>query len=171
MRSLLVVAAIVATAGCGSGSNGPMPLVDQIPEAIAAMNATIGDAADLEYFEISADLTGVTLVLAEHSQDSMGADTGSFATSYRWENDVLEQVGETASAEGATFLGSMVDLDAASVFAGIEAELDDPTVVDLAVQGDGNGGIVIDVSVENDKGGRLLVLIDSVGRVLGVQAA
>ena len=170
-RAVVALVLLVVGIGCGGATSGPRPLVGEIPAAIAAMNEAFGGTPDLEYFEISADLTGVSLVLAEHE---MGGDTGdveaTYATSFRWQDDSLDQVGESAQAEGATFLGSQVAIDPQVIFRGIEDELDSPSIVDLAVQGSGTGDVVIDVTVENAKGGRLLVLVDTSGRVLGVQA-
>ena len=172
MKWRLVVTAMLLVS-CGGEASGPRPQAGQIPVAIDAMNALFGGAPDLDYFEISADLTGVTLVLAETSMDSdSGQLKGAFATQYRWEDGSLDQVGDTVSAEGVVFRGSAVQIDPDVIFSGIEADLDDPLIVDLAVQGAGtDGGLVIDVSIENSKGGRLLVLVNPEGRVLGVQAA
>lgn len=170
-RAVVALTLLVLGSGCGGATSGPRPLVEEIPAAISAMNEVYGGVADLEYFEISADLTGVSLVLAEHEMSSDSADIeATFATSFRWQDDSLDQVGETAQAEGATFLGSQVVIDPKVIFSRIEDELDGPSIVDLAVQGSGTGDVVIDVTVENSKGGRLLVLVDASGRVLGVQA-
>lgn len=170
-RAVVALSLLVIGIGCDSETSGPRPLVGEIPAAISAMNEAFGGAADLEYFEISADLTGVSLVLAEHAVSNDSAEVeATFATSFRWQDDSLDQVGETAQAEGSTFLGSQVVIDPKVIFSRIEDELDGPSIVDLAVQGSGTGDVVIDVTVENSKGGRLLVLVDARGRVLGVQA-
>jgi hypothetical protein len=164
------ILALALLVGCsGSTSSGPYPLVSEIPAAVDAVEEQFG-GAELEYFEVAADLDGVTVVLAEREVDSNGATDGMFATPYRWEQGTLTIAGETMPAEGATFLGSAVSLDPSTVFSGIESELDDPSFIDLAVQGS-SSGIIIDVTVENSKGGRLLVLVDAEGRVLGVQAS
>ena len=170
-RAVVALVLLVMGIGCGGATSGPRPLVEEIPVAIAAMNELFGGAVDLEYFEISADLTGVSLVLAEHEMSSdAGVVDATFATSFRWQDDSLDQVGETVQAEGATFLGSQVNIDPTVIFRGIEEELNGPSIVDVAVQGASSGDVIIDVTVENSKGGRLLVLVDANGRVLGVQA-
>ncbi|MGA1035404.1 MAG: hypothetical protein ACO3VI_08820 [Ilumatobacteraceae bacterium] len=164
------VLALAVLVGCsGSSSEGPRPLVSEMSAAVDAVEAQFG-GAELEYFEVSADLEGVTVVLAEREVDSTGTTSGMFATPYRWEGGTLTRTSETMQAEGATFLGSALNLDPSTIFTGIESELDDPSFIDLAVQGS-ESGIIIDVTVENSKGGRLLVLVNPEGRVLGVQAS
>ena len=44
-------------------------------------------------------------------------------------------------------------------------------IVDVAVQGTGDGTAIIDATVVNEKGGTLLVLLSGDGRILGVQAS
>lgn len=162
--------ALTLLVGCsGASSSGPYPPVAEMSAAVEAVEEQFG-GAELEYFEVSADLDGVTVVLAERAVDSNGATSGMFATPYRWEQGTLTIAGETMPAEGATFLGTAINLDPSTIFSGIESELDDPSFIDLAVQGS-DSGIIIDVTVENSKGGRLLVLINAEGRVLGVQAS
>ena len=169
---LLAIAALAGAVACGGTFDGPTPLVDEIPVAIDAVSDLIGPDVDLEFFEVSADRSGVTVVLAETAVDAdSGTTQGQFATSYRWESGTLSQIGDTVAAEGATFLGSAVAIDSDVIFSGVIRDLDDPELVDLAVQGTGDGGVVIDISIENSKGGRLLVLVNEQGTVLGVQAA
>ena len=72
-------------------------------------------------------------------------------------------------ADGATFGADDVDVDPDLVFSGIQSELDDPEIVDFAVQG-GPDGVIYDATVRSDAGGVLLVLLRGDGEVLAVQA-
>ena len=80
----LVAIAAVVIAGCGSSANSARPLIDDIPLAISALESSIG--SDLEYFEVSADLAGVTLILAETAESDSGEASGMYATTYRFED-------------------------------------------------------------------------------------
>ena len=168
---LAVLAAVVAVgvSACGSTADVARPVVGEIPAAVADLEAEVG--SDLEYFEISADLGGVTLILAETAVESSGETLGMFATTYRWEKGEITTDGETLPAEGATFQASAIDLDPETLFERIDAELSVPVIADVAIQGTGTGSTVIDATVVNDKGGTLLVLLAGDGRILGVQAS
>ena len=170
IRFVVVVAAVaMGISACGSTSDVVRPVVGQIPAAVDAIEAELG--SDLEYFEISADLGGVTLILAESASDDSGEVVGMFATTYRWESGELTSSGETMAAEGATFGSSSIDLNPEKLFEQIDAELSVPVIVDVAIQGTGTGSTVIDATVVNGKGGTLLVLLSADGRILGVQAS
>ena len=52
----------------------------------------------------------------------------------------------------------------------VRAELDDPVIVDFTVQGGSDGSVIYDATVASESGGRLLVLLDANGEILGVQA-
>jgi hypothetical protein len=170
IRFVVVVAAVaMGISACGSTSDVVRPVVGQIPAAVDAIEAELG--SDLEYFEISADLGGVTLILAESASGDSGEVVGMFATTYRWESGELTSSGETMAAEGATFGSSSIDLNPEKLFEQIDAELSVPVIVDVAIQGTGTGSTVIDATVVNDKGGTLLVLLSADGRILGVQAS
>jgi hypothetical protein len=170
MRSTLVaVLSLVGLLGCGSSPEVARPVVGEIPVAIGALETRLG--AGLEYFEVSADLRGVTMVLAETEQDSSGEPLGMYATTFRWEGGELTSDGETLSAEGATFQASAIEINSESLFEQIDDELSTPVIVDVAIQGTGTGSTVIDATVVNEKGGTLLVLLSGDGRILGVQAS
>lgn len=165
----LVAIAAVVIAGCGSSANSARPLIDDIPLAISALESSIG--SDLEYFEVSADLAGVTLILAETAESDSGEASGMYATTYRFEEGELSAAGETLPAEGATFRAAAIDIDPTKLFSQIDAELSQPVIVDVAVQGAGDGTAIVDATVVNEKGGTLLVLLSGDGRILGVQAS
>lgn len=138
----------------------PLPLVDQIPNAVASVEAFYGEPQ--EYFEISARLDSIGFVVAV--DDATAADQGS------WTPDgglvEPEPVGE---ASGATFTADQIDFDPDSIFDQIFAELDDPTIIDLAIQGGPDGTVIYDASIASEAGGVLLVLLGPDGSVLAVQ--
>ena len=94
-----------------------------------------------------------------------------YATTYRFEEGELSSAGETLPAEGATFRAAAIDIDPTKLFNQIDAELSQPVIVDVAVQGAGDETAIIDATVVNEKGGTLLVLLSGDGRILGVQAS
>ncbi len=167
--ALISVISAIGLLGCGSSPEVARPVVGDIPAAIEALETRLGTG--LEYFEVSADLRGVTMVLAETEQDNSGEVLGMFATTFRWADGELTSDGETLSAEGATFRASAISINAEDLFEQIDDELSTPVIADVAIQGSGTGSTVIDATVVNEKGGTLLVLLSGDGRILGVQAS
>lgn len=151
---------IVDAQRCLDVDPAPEPVVDQLGDAIAAIELAYGSPQ--EFFEISADLQRVSLIVA--TDDATAAEQsfycgGAFAPP--------EAVG---AASGATFASDAVDVDTGAVFDRLRDELDDPTIIDFAVQGTGDGGVVYDASVASAQGGVLLVRLGRDGSILGVQA-
>ena len=167
-RPLRAVAAVslvslVSLVACGGGdaSDVPLPIVDEIDAAIEAVEAHYG--APQEYFEISATLDRVSVIVAVDG--ATAAEQGFYVP-----GDGLDGPEPVGEASGATFGADAIDLDTAGVFDQLRDELDDPAIIDFAIQGNGSGGVVYDATVASDAGGRLLVLLSRNGRVLGVQA-
>jgi len=73
-------------------------------------------------------------------------------------------------ADGSTFGAAAVELDPATIFDGIDAELDAPDIVDVAIVGDGEGGVIYDARIQSGQGGTILVRLTPTGTILGVQA-
>ena len=163
MRRLALAAAVVAAlVGCGGDddeSDAPPPVVDQIAPALAAVDAQYG--APQDFFEASADLEGVGVIVA--------VDDATAAERFRFENGELSEPEVLGEASGATFRAEDVAFDTETIFDALRDELDDPVIVDFAVQGS-EGGPVYDATVASDSGGVLLVLLGADGRVLAVQA-
>lgn len=163
MRTAIVGALALVLAACGGsrdGSESPGPVVELIPDAIAAVEDHYG--APQQYFEISAGLDAVGFVVAVDGatlaeQGSYGAD-GAFI--------VPESVGE---ASGETFTADQIDVDPDRIFVPLRDELDDPVIVDLAIQGGPNDTVVYDATIASEGGGVLLVLLGPDGTILGVQ--
>jgi hypothetical protein len=171
MTRAFPIALVAVLVACGGSPDLDGPLVGRIPDALDALAAEVG-ADDPDLFEVVADTTGITLVLAESEIDNdSGEVVGTFATPYRWEDGELTRVGEVSPAAGAVFRASAISIDPGRVFERIRDELDDPEITDLVIQGGPDGSVVIDASIVNDRGGRLLVLLGADGTILGVQAA
>ena len=149
------------TACGGSDDASPAPRVDLIAAAVDAVEAHYG--APQEYFEISVDRERVSVIVAVDG--ATAAEQGYFGDEGL---EVPEPVGE---ASGSTFTAAMIDVDVDRIFAGLRDELDDPTIVDFAIQGGPGGSAVYDATVLSDAGGRILVLLAPDGTVLGAQAA
>lgn len=163
---LMVLSALagVVVAACGgsdAGESGPLPVVGEISAAIEAVEEHYG--APQDYFEISADLERVSVIVA--------ADGATAAEQGYYEPDggftVPEPVGE---ASGSTFRADALDIDAGTIFSAIRDELDDPVIIDFAVQGSADGSAIYDATVAGERGGVLLVLLAGDGSILAVQA-
>jgi hypothetical protein len=156
-----VLGCIAVLAGACGGSDEPAgPVVDAIPAAIAEVEQYYGGPQ--EYFEISAGLDGVGFVVAVDG--ATAAEQGS----YDPETGLIPPtpVGE---ASGETFTADQIDVDPDRIFDQLRSELDDPVIVDFAIQGGPNDTVLYDASVASDGGGVLLVLLGADGTILGVQ--
>ena len=162
MRTAIIGALGVVLAACnGSGDGSDSgPAVELIPEAIEAVEDHYG--APQEYFEISAGHDAVGFVVAV--DDAAMAEQGSYEADGGL--TVPEPVGE---ASGETFTADEIDLDPDLIFVRLREELDDPVIVDLAIQGGPNDTVVYDATVASEGGGVLLVLLGPDGSILGVQ--
>jgi hypothetical protein len=145
---------------CGSDSGRSEPVVDQIDDAIAAVEVAVGGPQ--EFFEIAADVARVRLFVATPT----GADAFLFE-----DGQLIGEAVAVEGAAGAAFEASTIAFDPERIFEGLRAELNDPVIVDFAIQGGPNGAVVYDATVASDSGGVLLVLLGPTGQVLGVQAA
>lgn len=152
---------VVNQALCLDTERADRPVVDLIPAALAAMSALYGSPP--RYFEISADRQRIALFVALD-------DGGVEVVFYCGEQGRTEPEPIEGAPEGATFPGDAVDIDPDSIFARLDAELDDPDIVDFAVVGAGGDEVVYDATVLSGSGGTLLVLLAADGEVLAVQA-
>ncbi len=151
---------LASCGGPGDDADTAGPLVELIPDAVAAVEDHYG--APQEYFEISAGRDAVGFVVAVDGatmaeQGSYGAD-GEFVAP--------EPVGE---ASGETFFADEIDFDPDRIFEQVREELDDPVIVDLAIQGGPNDTVLYDASIASEGGGVLLVLLGPTGAILGAQ--
>lgn len=162
MRFSLACGLIVLAAACGGDDPpGAEPVIDVIADAVAAIEAHYGGPQ--EYFEISAGLESVGVIVAVDG--ATAAEQGSYSTDGGLV--VPEPVGE---ASGATFEATDITFDPERVFEQIRDELDDPVIVDFAIQGGPDGALLYDATVATEGGGVLLVLVAADGTIRGVQA-
>jgi hypothetical protein len=131
--------------------------VSDIDDALAAVESELGGPQ--RYFEVSADLAQVTVFVE--------SDGG--ATPYVYADRRLVPGETVAGATGATFMASAVTLAADRIFDRVRSELNDPAIIDFAVQGGPDGAVVYDATVASKSGGVLLVLLADDGEILGVQ--
>lgn len=155
LRTVTVVGLVTITS-CGDHS-GAEPRVSDIDDALAAVETELGGPQ--QYFELSADLSQVTLFV-----ESAGG-----ATPYVYADRALLPGDTVAGATGATFTARAVAFEEDRIFDRIRAELDDPAIIDFAVQGGPAGAVVYDATVASKAGGVLLVLLAADGEILGVQ--
>lgn len=149
-----------ACGGSGEESSTPGPVVDLVPDAIAAVEEHYG--APQEFFEVSADLDAVGFVVAVDGATM--AEQGAYLSD--GEFVAPEPVGE---ASGETFTADEIDFDPDLIFEQLREELDDPVIVDFAIQGGPNDTVVYDASIASEGGGVLLVLLGPTGAILGAQ--
>lgn len=160
MLAAAVASLVVGACGNGDddGDSTSAPVVDQIAPALAAVDDYYG--APQEYFEASADLDGVGVIVA--------IDGATAAERLRFEDGELSDPEVLGEASGSTFRADEVTFDPGVIFDGLRDELDDPVIVDFAVQGS-EAGAVYDATVASDSGGVLMVLLGPTGEVLAVQ--
>jgi hypothetical protein len=150
-----------AVAICDVDGAGPVPVVDQIDNALAAVAAIYPD--EPEYFEVSADLERVTVIVAVDR--ATAAERGSY------EDGMLTGPEPVGEASGAVFTADSVDFEMCDIFDQVRAELDDPVIIDFAITGGPDGKVVYDATVASGSGGVILVLLGADGTILGAQAA
>ncbi len=155
----MIVAGLVLVA-CGGEDAPPVPIVDQIDEAIAAVEAHYG--VPQQYFEISATIERVGVIVAVDG--ATAAEQGGYTADGGLE--VPEPVGP---ASGSTFSADAVTFDPDRIFDQLRSELNDPVIIDFAIQGTPSGSVVYDATVASESGGVLLVLLGPTGQILGVQ--
>ena len=155
----VVLAALPACGGHDEGA--PVPLVESIDDAIGAVEQHYG--APQRYFEISATLDEVNVVVAV--DDATAAEQGKYSPGAGL--TAPEPVGP---ATGSTFGAEAIGFDPGRIFDQIRGELDDPMIVDFAIQGTESGTALYDATIRSDSGGLLRVLLGPTGQILGARA-
>lgn len=161
VAATIAAVSIALATGCVGDDPEGEPLVRRIDDAVFALESQL--AAPQEYFEISATVDEVSLVVARPVDDGLEADR------YVWSDGEIAPVEMLGEATGNTFAASDMAFDPDDVFDRLRDELDDPTIVDFAVQG-GDGTVAYDATVQSTAGGVLRVLLGPGGDILGVQA-
>jgi hypothetical protein len=152
---------VLMLSACGGEDGAPGPVVDQIDEAIEAVELHYGTPQ--QFFEISATIEEVNFIVAVDA--ATAAEQGSYLPDGGF--TVPEPVGP---ASGSTFAAEAIDFDPDRIFEQIRTELVDPVIVDFAIQGTSSGTVVYDATVASESGGVLLVLLGPNGEILGAQA-
>lgn len=157
--ALAIGAGIAGGCGGDDAADVVVPKAEWIAPALDAVVAEVG--AEPALLEIAATIEHVDVIV----QDSAGQ-----GVLYRYTDAGLTGPIEPRDDERPTFSPAEVTLDPDRIFDGILAELDDVTILDLAVRMEG-AALVIDASVASSQGGILLVLLGPEGAVLGTRAA
>lgn len=163
-RVALVAALSAFTlAGCsgGDGATVDAPLVDRIDDAVEAVEEFYGTPQ--QYFEVSATLTQVSVIIA--IDDATAAEQAYFV-----DGTLIDPV-PVGEASGATFTAGAIDFDSERIFDELRDELDDPAIIDFAVTGAAGGNVIYDATIASESGGVMLVLLGGDGTVQGVQAS
>ncbi|HNJ97470.1 MAG TPA: hypothetical protein PLV13_05060 [Ilumatobacteraceae bacterium] len=137
--------------------NGQPPLVDQIDEAIAALEAQLGGPQ--QYFEVNATAQLVNLFVA--------LNNGAVAQPWVYVGGELTSA-EGQAASGGTFTAADLDFDPDLVLSKISAELPGAALESFYVNGDGKGNVQYGVLVTSAQGGGLDVLVGPDGAILSV---
>jgi hypothetical protein len=164
-RTIPLVLLAPLTLSCGEDVaefSRPSPRVDLIDDAIEAVEQHYGAAQ--EYFEISVDRRRVSVIVAV---DGATAAEQGYLDAF----DGFTPPEPVGPATGSTFTADAIEFDRDHIFDRLREELEDPTIIDFAIQGGPDGAVVYDASVASESGGMLLVLLSADGTVLGAQAA
>ncbi|MFM8857963.1 MAG: hypothetical protein ACKOI2_12350 [Actinomycetota bacterium] len=168
--NLFLVFASVGLFACSSEteSNSESLAIDAIDEAISAVAEHFD--ADVDFYEINATSDGVNLFVSTTAADETSAVVQARFT--RAGDLVVAE--ESVPAEGPVFRGSAVDFDSASILETAISELStaQPRMFIITAVSDGANSTPSDqvsyrLIMESQRGGRLVVFLDSRGTVLG----
>ena len=168
-RRVAVAGAVVACltlTGCSDDSASPdsttpaavsteLPIVEQIGDAIAALEAELGGPQ--EYFEINATARLINLFVA--------LDDATSVQPWLYFNGELT-FEELAPAEGGTLRAASVDFDAATIFSKLQAELPGSTIESFYIHGDGQGAVQYGALLTTSQGGAIDVQLSPSGGIL-----
>lgn len=169
--------AVVAAAGCSDGggssdapsttaevgqsavgpSDAPLPIVEQIDDAIAALEALT--AAPVDYFEINATAQLINLFVA--------LNDGAVAQPWLYIGGELTS-SEGRPASGGTFAGADVQFDPETIFSTLQAELPGVAIESFYIHGDGDGNLLYGVLARSELGGGLDIVLGADGSVKSV---
>ena len=174
IAAITAVAALTSCSGGGSSSGTEAPtststtlapagsplLVDQIDDAVTALEAKLG--AKQQFFEINATASLVNLIVA--------LNDGKVAQPWVYLDGELSST-EGAPASGFTFDSSALDFDPDKVLRRIEAELPRSTTDLFFIEGGEGGTVRYSVAVTSSQGGQLIVVVGPDGAVKSVDAS
>lgn len=152
----------VGTVACGGDDDGggsDSDFVEQIPAAVAAVEAELGEGQ--EFFEVTAtpQLTNIFVAV----------DDGTGAVPYVFVDGELGPPAPTLDvASGFTFDAHAIDFDPATILAEIADAVPDSTIESLSLVGVDGGTVRYTASVRSSAGGLLDVTVGPDGAVLEV---
>ncbi|MGB8858539.1 MAG: hypothetical protein WCC60_04755 [Ilumatobacteraceae bacterium] len=136
---------------------GDLPILDQIDEAVAALEAELG--APQQYFEINATARLVNLFVA--------LNNATVAQGWLYLDGTLTS-SEGQQANGGTFTAGAAEFDPAVILSKVLTELPDITIESFYINGDGQGNVLYGVLATSAKGGGLDVVLGADGSVKSV---
>lgn len=161
-RFVALVTVFGACAGADPSAGGatasPVPIVDQIGDAIAAVEAELGGPQ--EYFEINATARLINLFVAV--DDRAGVQPWLY-----FEGELTAD--ETVPAEGGVLRAADIDFDPLTIFAALQAELPDATIETFYLHGDGQGAVRYSALLTTAQGGAIDVQLAADGRILATE--
>lgn len=166
VRHAIHVAWVVALLGCASSDDEALAL-DLISDAIDAVDDHF--SADVNFYEINATSDGVNLFVSVPAPDGIPRVVQARYTTSR-ELVVAE---EAVESQGTVFSGRDVDFDPATILDQAVDQLtsSQPLVFIMTAPSgedvDSAVGVTYRVVMESRRGGRLVVLLDSDGSILG----
>lgn len=131
-----------------------LPIVDQIDEAIVALEAKLGGPQ--EYFEINATARLINLFVA--------LDGGTVQPWLYFDGELTSE--DPAPAEGGTLRSASVDFDPTAIFSKLVSELPGATVESFYIHGDGQGAVQYGALLTTSQGGAIDVHLSSSGEIL-----
>jgi hypothetical protein len=147
----------------GSGSSipavadGELPIIDQIPVAVAALEQQLGGPQD--YFEINATARLVNLFVA--------LNDATVAQAWLYLDGTLTSE-EGQPAGGGTFAAASAAFDPDVILSRVLTDVPDITIESFYIHGDGQGNVLYGVLATSAKGGGLDVVLGADGSVKSV---
>ena len=136
----------------------PVLVVDQIGEAVAALEADLGGPQ--LYFEINATPGLVNLFVADLEAESV--------TPYVYVAGELSSQDAIEGAAGFAFEAAAIDIEPRSVLSCVSEQLPVSVIDVFFVEGGPGGAVRYTVLTSNDQGGQLSVEVTGQGQVLSV---
>ncbi len=136
---------------------GELPIIDQIDEAVAALDAELRGAQS--FFEINATARLVNMFVA--------LNNGAVAQPWVYLGGTLTS-SEGQPASGGSFGIAAVDFDPQVILSTVLTDLPDITIQSFYIHGDGQGNVLYGVLATTSKGGGLDVILGADGAVKSV---
>lgn len=147
----------MSTQGDAESPATDLPIVDQIDDAIAALEARLGSPQ--EYFEINATARLVNLFVA--------LNDGAVAQPWLYlDGELSSSAGQPAA--GGTLRAVDIDLDVDAIFGQLLIEVPRATVASFYIHGDGLGSVRYGALVTTELGGGLDVELLADGTIVSV---